>query len=88
VVKPLHNSINRKSDSLPLAAFGFLLSFYTNPWIAEKGYSLAFGQMAAISGTVIVFVFYFWGKPIRHYTWNWKIMKRYGHWDADREVGE
>ncbi|KAL1965784.1 hypothetical protein VTN77DRAFT_5105 [Rasamsonia byssochlamydoides] len=72
------------------AAFGFLLSFYTNPWIDEKGYAKAFGEMAAISGTIValVAVFYFWGKPIRHRTWQWQLMKKYGHWNADREVGE
>lgn len=31
------------------SAFGFLLSFYTNPWIAESGYSRAFGAMVGSS---------------------------------------
>ncbi|KAJ6060517.1 uncharacterized protein N7446_000797 [Penicillium canescens] len=72
------------------AAFGFLLSFYTNPWIALEGYSKAFGEMAFLSGIIIVMVviFYFWGKKIRHKTWDWRVMQKYGRWDEDREVGE
>ncbi|GLA19145.1 hypothetical protein AnigIFM62618_006808 [Aspergillus niger] len=72
------------------AGFGFLLSFYTNPWIDQDGYAIAFGEMAAISGIIILLVipFYFWGKHIRHSTWQWSIMRKYGHWSSDREVGE
>lgn len=72
------------------AAFGFLLSFYTNPWIQKSGYQAAFGAMAGISGAVMLFAipFFFWGKRIRHATWNWPIMKSIVHWHADREVGE
>lgn len=73
-----------------IAAFGFLLSFYTNPWIDLEGYSRAFGEMACISGAIIALsaVFYYWGKPIRHSTWKWGVMQKYGRWAADREVGE
>lgn len=73
-----------------LAAFGFLLSFYTNPWIAESGYSRAFGAMAGISGGVILCAIpmYFFGKSIRHKTWRWGFVKSLAHWDEDREVGE
>ncbi|CAI7569830.1 unnamed protein product [Penicillium palitans] len=72
------------------AAFGFLLSFYTNPWIDMEGYSKAFGEMACISGIVMLMglVFYLWGKGIRQKTWEWRLMRKYGHWDTDREVGE
>ncbi|KAL4808152.1 major facilitator superfamily domain-containing protein [Aspergillus unguis] len=72
------------------AAFGFLLSFYTNPWINKYGYAPAFGEMAAISGAIILFVipFSLWGKQIRQKTWNWPVMRKYAHWSADREVGE
>jgi len=72
------------------AAFGFLLSFYTNPWIDEDGYAKAFGAMAGISGAVMLFAipFYFFGKRIRHATWKWSVMKKLAHWDEDREVGE
>ncbi|KKK12516.1 hypothetical protein P175DRAFT_0440894 [Aspergillus ochraceoroseus IBT 24754] len=72
------------------AAFGFLLSFYTNPWIDLEGYIAAFGEMACISGVVILFSipFYFWGKPLRYLTWKWRLMEKYAHWDMDRDVGE
>jgi hypothetical protein len=33
----------------PIAAFGFLLSFYTNPWISEVGYSNAYGTVSTLS---------------------------------------
>ncbi|PYI03949.1 putative MFS transporter [Aspergillus sclerotiicarbonarius CBS 121057] len=72
------------------AAFGFLLSFYTNPWIDLEGYTVAFGEMACIAGVIaaLAVVFIFWGKAIRHRTWKWRVMEKYGHWGADREVGE
>lgn len=71
------------------SAFGFLLSFYTNPWIAESGYLDAYGAMAGISAAVLLFwiPLYIWGKKIRHATWHWPFM-RYVHWEEDREVGE
>ncbi|KAK7432707.1 hypothetical protein QQZ08_000566 [Neonectria magnoliae] len=69
--------------------FGFLLSFYTNPWINISGYQNAFGAMAGISASVLVMwvPFYLWGKKIRHVTWHWPVIS-YIHWDDDREVGE
>ncbi|KAK7538432.1 major facilitator superfamily domain-containing protein [Phyllosticta citribraziliensis] len=72
------------------SAFGFLLSFYTNPWINKDGYERAFGAMAGITGAVILgFIpFYFYGKRIRHATWKWRIVRSCVHWDQDREVGE
>ncbi|CRG88992.1 putative transporter mfc1 [Talaromyces islandicus] len=72
------------------AAFGFLLSFYTNPWIDLEGYSRAFGEMACISGIMIALsaLFYYWGKKARHNTWKWSVMQKYGRWAADRDVGE
>ena len=71
------------------AAFGFLLSFYTNPWIAGSGYVDAFGAMAGISAAVLLcwIPFYFFGKRIRHASVNWGIMKGV-NWHLDREVGE
>ncbi|TVY88518.1 putative MFS-type transporter [Lachnellula willkommii] len=71
------------------SAFGFLLSFYTNPWIAQAGYMHAYGEMAGISAAVLIcwVPLYIWGKRIRHATWEWRIMK-FVHWDEDREVGE
>ncbi|KAJ9130221.1 MFS general substrate transporter [Pleurostoma richardsiae] len=72
------------------AAFGFLLSFYTNPWIAKDGYQRAFGAMAGISGSVMLFwiPMYFFGKRIRRATWEWGFIRRLAHWDEDREVDE
>ncbi|KAL0259835.1 hypothetical protein SLS55_005575 [Diplodia seriata] len=72
------------------SAFGFLLSFYTNPWIAQAGYERAFGAMAGISGAVLLgwIPFYLFGKRIRHATWQWGFVRRMAHWDQDREVGE
>ncbi|KAI1639471.1 major facilitator superfamily domain-containing protein [Biscogniauxia mediterranea] len=69
--------------------FGFLLSFYTNPWVQQSGYLNAYGTMAAISGFIILMwiPLYIWGKTIRHVSWNWRMLS-YFHWDDDREVGE
>ncbi|KAH7023400.1 major facilitator superfamily domain-containing protein [Ilyonectria destructans] len=69
--------------------FGFLLSFYTNPWINISGYQNAYGAMAGIAASVLVMwvPFYLWGKKIRHVTWHWPLIS-YIHWDDDREVGE
>jgi hypothetical protein len=71
------------------AAFGFLLSFYTNPWIEKIGYLNAYGSMAGISVAVLLcwIPLYIWGKRIRLATWHWGITS-YVHWDEDREVGE
>jgi hypothetical protein len=73
-----------------LAAFGFLLSFYTNPWIAQDGYSRAFGAMAGISGAILILwiPFYIYGKRIREASLKWPVMKELIRWDLDREVGE
>ncbi|KAJ2907049.1 MFS general substrate transporter [Zalerion maritima] len=69
--------------------FGFLLSFYTNPWVEKSGYQDAYGAMAGISaGILILFLpLYIWGKAIRHASWNWPVIS-YMHWEDDREVGE
>ncbi|KAH8794340.1 major facilitator superfamily domain-containing protein [Hyaloscypha sp. PMI_1271] len=71
------------------SAFGFLLSFYTNPWIEQSGYVNAYGAMAGISAAVLIFwvPLYIWGKRVRHATWHWRVTS-YVHWDEDREVGE
>ncbi|KAF4556633.1 Hypothetical protein D9617_1g085110 [Elsinoe fawcettii] len=72
------------------SAFGFLLSFYTNPWIAKAGYADAFGAMAGIAGGVIMLwvPFYIWGRQIRVATMKWRLMTHLVGWDEDREVGE
>ncbi|KAJ2994545.1 hypothetical protein NUW58_g1529 [Xylaria curta] len=69
--------------------FGFLLSFYTNPWVEEVGYLNAYGTMAAISAAILLLwiPLYFWGNSLRHRTWQWKPIS-YIHWTSDREVGE
>jgi hypothetical protein len=71
------------------AAFGFLLSFYTNPWIDEVGYRNAYGSMAGIAAAVLLcwIPLYVWGKQIRHATWKWRVTSIV-KWDEDREVGE
>ncbi|KAG5654978.1 hypothetical protein KAF25_011009 [Fusarium avenaceum] len=72
------------------SAFGFLLSFYTNPWIDKSGYSNAFGAMAGISGGVLLFwiPMYIWGRQVRQATWSWGFIEKTVHWHKDREVGE
>ncbi|KAI1178762.1 MFS general substrate transporter [Nemania sp. FL0916] len=69
--------------------FGFLLSFYTNPWVQEVGYLNAYGTMAAIAAAVLLLwiPLYFWGNALRRRTWEWKLIS-YVHWTSDREVGE
>ena len=71
-----------------LALLGFLLSFYTNEWIAAVGYTAAFGEMALISGVILLLFipFFFWGKRIRHASWKWGVIQKLAHWDKDREV--
>ncbi|KAI9708382.1 MAG: hypothetical protein M1820_004086 [Bogoriella megaspora] len=62
------------------SCFGFLLSFYTNPWVDESGYSHAFGAMAGISAAVQVLwlLFFFVGKRVRRATINWKVIRYVG----------
>ncbi|KAK7745338.1 hypothetical protein SLS53_002834 [Cytospora paraplurivora] len=69
--------------------FGFLLSFYTNPWVNKDGYQNAYGAMAGIAAAVIVLwvPIYIWGRTIRHVTWSWPVIS-YVHWHEDRETGE
>jgi hypothetical protein len=71
------------------SCIGFLLSFYTNPWIDAVGYLNAYGTMAAISAAILLFVIplYMYGKRIRHSTWEWRVVK-WVHWHDDRETGE
>ncbi|RDW95366.1 MFS general substrate transporter-27 [Coleophoma crateriformis] len=68
------------------SAFGFLLSFYTNVWVAQSGYANAFGAMAGISVAVILCAIplYIWGKALRRSSAHWGIM-RFVHWDDDRQ---
>ncbi|KAJ6103434.1 hypothetical protein N7486_005861 [Penicillium sp. IBT 16267x] len=70
------------------SCFGFLLSFYTNVWV-EKGYAIAYGEMAAISGGCLLFSIpmYIWGKQMRLASMKWRVVQ-FINWDNDREVGE
>lgn len=72
------------------SAIGFLLSFYTNPWVQQSGYLNSYGAMAGISGGLIILgaPFYFWGNNIRRASWQWGLVRKFVHWDDDREVGE
>lgn len=83
-------SVRHTNFLSPSAAFGFLLSFYTNPWIAKDGYSHAFGAMAGISASILVLwiPFYVYGKRIREASIKWPVINRIIRWDLDREVGE
>ncbi|OJJ47362.1 hypothetical protein ASPZODRAFT_159251 [Penicilliopsis zonata CBS 506.65] len=71
------------------SCFGFLLSFYTNPWIDEVGYASAYGTMAAISGGCLLFFIplFFWGKALRTAAMKWPFIQ-FVFWKDDREVGE
>ncbi|TLS26026.1 hypothetical protein PpBr36_07726 [Pyricularia pennisetigena] len=69
--------------------FGFLLSFYTNPWVDDSGFMDAYGSMAGIAAFVILgwIPLYFWGSRIRKATLDWPAV-RFVKWGCDREVGE
>jgi hypothetical protein len=69
--------------------FGFLLSFYTNPWIDAVGYTQAYCSMAGISGGVLIMwiPFFYFGKRIRLEFYHAKFMQ-WVKWDDDRETGE
>ncbi|KAJ0416733.1 major facilitator superfamily domain-containing protein [Aspergillus carlsbadensis] len=71
------------------SCFGFLLSFYTNPWIEKSGYTAAYGAMAGISGGCLLFFIplFFWGKSIRQAAMKWPVVQ-FVFWKDDREVGE
>lgn len=68
------------------AAVGFLLSFYTNNWVAGQGYQLAYGEMAGISAALLLLVvpLYIWGKTIRQRSLEWRATK-YIKWNQDRD---
>jgi len=86
--RPIAGEVTVTSVALK-SCFGFLLSFYTNPWVDKEGYLHAYGAMAGISSCVLLCVIplYVFGKRIRHATWDWRVVK-YVRWDDDREVGE
>ncbi|CAK4034862.1 mfs transporter [Lecanosticta acicola] len=72
------------------SAFGFLLSFYTNPWIALDGYEDSFGAMAGISACILVLwiPLFLYGKRIRHASLAWPFIASRIRWNPDRETGE
>ncbi|USW57028.1 Putative major facilitator superfamily, MFS transporter superfamily [Septoria linicola] len=72
------------------SAFGFLLSFYTNPWIDKAGYKSAFAAMAGIAAAVLLcwIPLFIYGKRVRHASLRWPLIAKYVQWDQDREVGE
>lgn len=86
--RPIAGEVTVTSLALK-SCFGFLLSFYTNPWIDKVGYLNAYGTMAGIAAIVLLFAIpiYIFGKEIRRVTWSWLIVKSI-HWHEDREVGE
>ncbi|KFY74088.1 hypothetical protein V499_05870 [Pseudogymnoascus sp. VKM F-103] len=86
--RPIAGEVTVTSMALK-SCFGFLLSFYTNPWIDKVGYLNAYGTMAGISVAVLLcgIPLYIFGKKIRHASWNWGMVKVV-HWNDDREVGE
>jgi len=72
------------------SAFGFLLAFYTNPWVGEASCSLTYSTMAGIPGGLISLgvIIYFFGKWIRRATGHWRYDRKLAHWNDDREVDE
>ena len=82
-------SIEKDLSNILLAAFGFLLSFYTNPWIDSAGYLNAFGALAGICAAILILwiPLFLWGKQIRVWSLGLRVMKGV-HWGEDREVGE
>jgi hypothetical protein len=75
-----YHKIKESCLLVPIAMFGFLLSFLTNPWIDASGYSLAFGEMASTSGGVLLLFipFYFYGREIRNSSVDWAILRKIG----------
>jgi hypothetical protein len=88
---PMSNSLYLQGARLTanIACFGFLLSFYMNPWIENQGHTKAFGTMAAIAAAIMVMAIsiYSYGKKIRVDSLKWAPV-RLVHWNEDRETGE
>lgn len=68
------------------AIIGFILSFYTNPWIDHQGYLNAMGEFSGICVFFLlwVFVFMIWGKKIRTAALRWTLMDKI-RWHQDRD---
>ena len=84
----MNNAIRLMRCNAP-GVFGFLLSFYTNPWIESAGYSTCFGILAGINGAVLIMwvPLYIWGRRLRGWYMQLSVA-RYLQWKSDREVGE
>jgi hypothetical protein len=88
--KGMHTqSVEKYSSNTFLAAFGFLLSFYTNPWIDSAGYLNALGALAGICAAILILwiPLFIWGKQVRIWSLGLRAMKGV-RWGEDREVGE
>jgi hypothetical protein len=90
---PLHGKLTTGEVVITQLGFksmwGFLLSFYTNPWIAEMGYTKAYGTMAGISAAILILLvpIFFYGKRVRVAIHHARYMQ-WVKWNDDRETGE
>lgn len=68
------------------SAVGFAIGAETNTWVDEEGYIKPFGIMTGIGVACMlpVFIFYYYGKRIRHASMEWKMTSWVG-WHDDRE---
>lgn len=68
------------------AIFGFIISFYTNTWVADQSYDKAFGEMAAISAALLMIgvLFYMRGKHIRQSIMRYNLYSSL-RWNDDRD---
>ena len=68
------------------AIFGFIISFYTNTWVADQSYDKAFGEMAAISAALLMIgvLFYMRGKQIRQSIMRYNLYSSL-RWNDDRD---
>ncbi|KDQ58916.1 hypothetical protein JAAARDRAFT_56925 [Jaapia argillacea MUCL 33604] len=71
------------------SVIGFVLSFYTNTWVEQRGYIEAFGTMTAISAIILsfTFLFYIWGANLRQRSFQWRTSQRMVKWHIDRDDG-
>lgn len=74
---------------IAVAAFAFLIAFYTNSWLTSDGPAVVFGTLAGIIFLwfALALPLYIWGKQLRRKSLDWKFV-RLIQWDLDRETGE
>ncbi|THY84104.1 hypothetical protein D6C92_09404 [Aureobasidium pullulans] len=72
-----------------LAAFAFLIAFYTNSWFTSDGPAVVFGTLAGIIFVwfALALPLYVWGKQLRQKSLDWKFV-RLIQWGLDHETGE